>query len=284
MMIPANQHPSLVELEAIETEAWVQLQQSLPTAIQTRLGVAVHRHHDAVLFIASGSPELAINKVMGLGLHTPLTESALDAVVAAYADAAAERFIIQWHPEAQPVAALDWFAARGFVLVSRLAKLCRPLHGAHAQQDVNCAFQIDEISVKEAETFERVVARSLGVPVGLEAGIRSTIGHSGWRYYLARDSGRPIAGGASFVRGQHAWLGFGATIESDRGRGAQTALLARRMRDAATDGCSWVSADTLVETVTRPNQSYRNMCRMGFVTAYERPNFLLSPRASLPSQ
>lgn len=272
----ASKSPSLVELEGIETEAWVQLQCSLPTDIAARLGVEVLRRHDSVLFIASGTRELAINKVMELGLRTPLTEQALDNVMATYAKASVERFIIQWHPGAQPTDALDWFAARGFVLVSKLAKLYRPLSVSDARQETPPSLTIDEIAPQEADVFEAVVARALGVPVGLEAGISSTIGQPGWRYYLARDAGRPIAGGASYVRGEYAWLGFGATIESERRRGAQTALLARRMVDAAADGCQWVSADTLAETVTRPNQSYRNMCRMGFVTAYERPNFLLS--------
>jgi hypothetical protein len=269
------------ELESTEAEAWVQLQLSLPVEIRRRLGIDVRRRDDAVLFIATGSRELAINKVMGLGLRTPLTEHALDTMIAEYAAAGVQRFIIQWHPNAHPAEALGWFSSRGFVLLSRTAKLCRPI-SEDAPPDLESSLQIDEIAPNEAEIFESVVARPLGVPLGLEAGIRSTLGHPGWRYYLARDAGRPIAGGAFFARGQHAWFGLGATIDTDRRRGAQSALLARRMRDAATDGCVWASADTLVETAERPNQSYRNMRRMGFVTAYERPSFVLelTPPAS----
>jgi hypothetical protein len=91
---------------------------------------------------------------------------------------------------------------------------------------------------------------------------------------------RPIAGAALYVRGQQGWFGLGATMESDRRRGAQTALLARRLRDAAADGCVWASADTLVDTADRPNPSYRNMRRAGFATLYERPNFLVDLRGS----
>jgi hypothetical protein len=277
--------PSLVDLEIVEAEAWVALQLSLPANIQQTLGIHVRRRDDAVLFIASGTRELAINKAMGLGLRMPLTEQTLDAVVADYTAAGAERFIIQWHPSAQPAEALNWFTARGFVLLSRMAKLCCPISESEMPPQIVPAFQIDEIAATEAQTFEAVVARALGVPVGLEGGIRSTLGQPGWRYYLARDQGRPIAGGAYYMRGQYSWFGFGATLESDRRRGAQTALLARRMHDAAADGCLWASADTLVGTAERPNQSYRNMHRMGFVTSYERPNFVLELRpAASPSR
>jgi hypothetical protein len=77
-----------------------------------------------------------------------------------------------------------------------------------------------------------------------------------------------------------AWCGLGATIESDRRRGAQAALLARRLHDAANDGCEWVSADTLAEMTDRPSQSYRNMTRAGFTTLYDRPNYLLDLRSA----
>ena len=275
-----NGTPSLVDLETVEAEAWVALQLSLPASIQQTLGIHVRRRDDALVFIASGTREMAINKTMGLGLHVPLSEHTLDAVIADYTAAGADRFIIQWHPDAQPAASPSWLAARGFVLLSRIAKHCRPISQSELLPALPPALQIDEIAVTEAQTFEAVVARALGVPIGLEAGIRSTLGQPGWRYYLARDHGRPIAGGAYCVRGAHAWFGFGATLETDRRRGAQTSLLVRRMRDAAADGCVWASAETLLSTAERPNQSYGNLRRLGFVCAYERPNYLLELRPS----
>jgi hypothetical protein len=139
---------------------------------------------------------------------------------------------------------------------------------------------VREIGPDDAQTFENVVAAPLGVPDGLGVGIRSTIGLPGWRFYLVYDGHRPIAGSALYVQGRMAWCGLGATIESDRRRGAQAALLARRLRDAAADGCEWASADTLAATVDKPSQSYRNMQRAGFTTLYDRPNYLLDLRSS----
>jgi hypothetical protein len=141
---------------------------------------------------------------------------------------------------------------------------------------------VAEIGPSDAIPFERVVAAALGVPEGLGAGIRSTIGLPGWRYYLVLDDDRPIAGAALYVRGRVAWCGLGATIETDRRRGAQSALLAHRLRDAAADGCEWVSADTLAETAELPSQSYRNMRRAGFALLYERPTFLRDLRLPSP--
>jgi hypothetical protein len=139
---------------------------------------------------------------------------------------------------------------------------------------------VKEIGPDDAQTFEDIVATPLGVPEGLGPHMRSTVGLPGWRFYLVYDGDRPIAGAALYVRGRMAWCGLGATIESDRRRGAQSALFARRLYDAAKDGCEWVTAETLAETADQPNQSYRNMSRAGFVSLYDRPNYLLDMRAS----
>lgn len=274
--------PSALEIESVEAEAWAELQGCLPPDVAKRFGVKVQRRGGAVLLIASGTRELAINKAMGLGLRTPLTELMLDDVIATYAAAGAERFTVQWHPHAQPAVALEWFTDRGFVLTSGIAKLCRQIPAFSAEVSRLSPLRINEIGEDRGGIFTAVVARSLGVPEGLEPGIRSTLERPGWRYYLVSDGERPIAGGALCVRDRHAWFGFGATLESDRRRGAQTLLLERRLRDAAADGCEWASADTLVETVERPNQSYRNMRRMGFADIYDRPNFVLELSSATP--
>ena len=68
-----------------------------------------------------------------------------------------------------------------------------------------------------------------------------------------------------------------ATLPPERGRGAQGALMARRMRDAAEMGCKWVITETGEETPDLPNPSYRNMVRLGFKLAYFRQNYIFTP-------
>jgi hypothetical protein len=74
-----------------------------------------------------------------------------------------------------------------------------------------------------------------------------------------------------------AWLGFGSTLEDARGRGAQSAMFAERLRDAAVLGCRFAFTETGEETSDAPNASYRNMLRAGFRLAYHRPNWVRRP-------
>jgi GNAT superfamily N-acetyltransferase len=273
-------------VEHAEANAWADLQESLPAPFRHQLGVAVVRAHGGVCLIAAHSPALAINRALGFGFEQPLSLESLDAVIASYAAANVATFILQWSPEAQPPDAADMLTARGFVRASHIAKMVRQLSDAADVEPRSRTLTIREIGREHALVFEQIVAQPLGVPPGLEIGVRSTLGKPAWRFYLAFDGDRPIAGAALYIRGDHAWCGLGATIEEARGRGAQTALIERRLHDAAAAGCRWISADTLVGVVPGSVQSRRNLERLGFTTLYERPNYLLKmgarPSADAP--
>ena len=88
-----------------------------------------------------------------------------------------------------------------------------------------------------------------------------------------------MAGGALFVDGDQAWLGLGATLPEARGRGAQSALLAERIRLAAEAGSTTVTTETGVREDGRPERSYRNILRAGFEEAFVRPNWDVAPEA-----
>ena len=268
------------EIELVEAAAWARLQRALPPEFQSQYGIQVRSAGSAIMLLASRSSTLTINRVIGLGLDAPLEQGELDSIVDTFAEAGVERFVIQWSPRAKPAQAPEWFENRGYRLVSSNVKLYRRATPPLEESPESCGLLVEEIGPADAETFERIVATPLGVPDGLGPGVRSAVGQADWKYYLVFDERRPIAGAALFVEGEHAWFGLAATIESDRRRGAQAALLTRRLNDAAALGCTWVSADTIAETPGRRNQSYHNMLNAGFAVLYERPNYLVTTHST----
>jgi hypothetical protein len=261
-------------IEQIEAEAWADLQSSLPAAVRHQLGTSIVRHAGGVLLIASQAPALAINRTIALGFERPMSGDDLAVVIAAYEAARVSRFVVQWSPLARPREASDLFAAHGFTTISHIAKLVRPADAPFEMEIQSSRLSVHEIGVEHTATFEQIVAEPLGVPAGIAVG--STVGQPNWHHYIALDGGRPVAGAALYIRGEHAWCGLTATVESDRGRGAQSALLRRRVTDAAAAGCRWLSGDTLVGPVPAAAQSRRNFERAGFRTLYERPNYLFN--------
>jgi Acetyltransferase (GNAT) domain len=261
------------EIEHIEAEAWAQLHLALPPDFRAQLGCQVKRYGAALSVRTAGADVASGNRTIGLGFDNELTQDQLDEIVASYAAADIRRWLLEWSPEAQPRAAETWFARAGGRAMTPTVKLWRTFANGLPALD-EAGLTVIEIGTADAPAFEETVAESLGVPRIMAPVVRSTVGHDDWHFYLALDGGRPIAGAAMFVRGEGVWFGLSATIPSDRNRGAQTALLARRLRDAAALGCGWVSADTQPETAVRPNPSYRNMRRAGMDILYARPKYL----------
>jgi hypothetical protein len=86
-----------------------------------------------------------------------------------------------------------------------------------------------------------------------------------WRCYVARVDGRVAAGGALFVADGVGVMMAAGTRPSSRGRGAQTALLRRRIADAGAAGCDLVVCSALPGSTSQRNQE-----RVGLRTAYTR--------------
>ena len=94
---------------------------------------------------------------------------------------------------------------------------------------------------------------------------------------MAFAGGAPAAAGAAYVSGEYAWLGFGATLAAHRQHGAQNALLARRLAEAASRGARTAVTETGERLPDKPSNSYRNILRAGFHERYLRQNYLSAP-------
>ena len=86
-----------------------------------------------------------------------------------------------------------------------------------------------------------------------------------WRCYVALIDGHVAAGGALFVADGVGVLAAAGTRPAFRGRGAQTALLRRRIAAAGAAGC-----DLVVCSAAPGSTSQRNQERAGMRTAYTR--------------
>lgn len=261
-------------VENVEALAWTELQLALSPEVRIRLGVDVRQYAGATLLLISHADVLQLNRVIGLGIAQALTTADLDQIISTYAAAGVSKFLVHWGPTCVPPLAPEWLRERRFRQVAGTTKLVLRLDGRERSAISTPQLRVVEIDERGASTFEKIVGTALGVPQSVAEGIRSTIAHPRWRFYLAMDDERPVAGGALYLHGASAWCGLAGTLEGDRGRGAQTALLRRRIEDAAHAGCTFLSADTAA-TRTGTSRSLKNMIRVGFEILYERDNYLL---------
>jgi len=94
----------------------------------------------------------------------------------------------------------------------------------------------------------------------------TSAGREGFFHYMAFDGRRPVAIAALCIFEDIGYLMAAATAEGDRKRGAQQALIAKRVAQAERLGCATLVSETLYML----EHSYRNLQRAGFVDAYEK--------------
>jgi GNAT superfamily N-acetyltransferase len=91
-------------------------------------------------------------------------------------------------------------------------------------------------------------------------------GEDGFFHYMAFDDSRPVAIATLCVFEDLGYLMAARTAESDRKRGAQQALIAKRVERAGQIGCAMLVSETL----TMLEHSHRNLERAGFAEAFEK--------------
>jgi hypothetical protein len=96
-------------------------------------------------------------------------------------------------------------------------------------------------------------------------GYSRTLGKPGFVHYMAFDGQRPIAVGALLRFQDIGYLTYAGTSTEDRKRGAQTALIARRVADARALGCTCIVSQTL----TMLRDSWSNLQKAGFREVFE---------------
>ena len=111
-----------------------------------------------------------------------------------------------------------------------------------------------------ASAFGAAVAGGFGMPAFMGQVAGGLVGRPGWTCLVAIDGDRVVAGGALLVDGDQGWLGMGAVLPEARGRGAQRALLAARVRLAAEAGCTTVTTETGVRERAGPRSATATSC------------------------
>jgi hypothetical protein len=90
-------------------------------------------------------------------------------------------------------------------------------------------------------------------------------GEPTYRCYLAAIDGEPVSAAALAVTDGIGYFANAATLPHARGHGCQSALIARRWRDAAAEGC-----EIVLSLANLFSSSHRNLQRAGLTTAYTK--------------
>lgn len=272
--------------DAIEAEAWEDQVAACPPALRDELGLRAERVGGALALALRKLPIGQFNRAIGLGVERPADEDDVDALCRWFEAAGVPgAWLHMYGPEiSRPAALQGWLAARGFAPAPRPAWV-KVMH-AGDPPTIRSALVVREVEPDRAGELGAAIVSGFGMPPFIAPWLAAYVGRPHWRCYGAFEraedgSDRIVGGGMLYVRGDRAWLGVGAVLPSHRRRGAQGALMSRRIADARAAGATAIATETGAPTGQEENPSLANMYRCGFVRVGLRQNVVrvAPPRA-----
>ena len=260
----------MLELERIEREAWSDLARVAPGPLAQGIGLQTGEINHAFFFMASRIPQFQFNWLSGTGLNGDDGRS-IDEAVRRFRAAGQRKFVIQLPPSPRQEACTAKARAAGLrEHTLAWAKFYRTTGNV---PEVTTVLTIREVGSDERDLFASTAIAGYGMPPDMASWLSPLAGRPHWHTYVSFAGQEPVGAAALYLRGDFAWIGIGATKPEMRKRGSQSALLARRMADAAKFGARHATTETGVPQPGQPAPSYTSILRAGFTVAYLRPNW-----------
>lgn len=205
-------------------------------------------------------PSANLNRVYLCGRDPAMGDEAITRLIDLFRASGVKRFFVWLSPGPDMPAMRDRLEAAG---LSRARRTGYPTLWRTASSSP-LSFKTD-LEIREVTTDEIDAARGqLGDTLWPE--YARSAGRKGFVHYMAFDGNEPVAIAALCLFEDIGYLLAATTAESHRKRGAQQALIARRVARAEQMGCRV----QVSETMYMLEHSYRNLQRAGFTEAYEK--------------
>ena len=264
-------------LDRVERRFWRDIWASIPPPVAAEHGIGLGRFG---AIQACAARDLGQVPVLNLVLGAPEAGEQDLAEAVAWAEEQGVSPTVPVTPGLERSAEAEaWLQGRGFERGYPWMKFVRDPHPPRfaAPDDV----EVVELSGGNEEPFGAIASVGFGFPTWGAEFFAHLPGTEGWRCYLAMVDGKAQACAAILIEDGVAEFGIAATLEEARGRGCQTALLHRRIRDATEAGCHTLFVETGERVPGRPAASYRNILKAGFEEAYLRPNWQRPDRSAI---
>jgi len=243
-------------------------------AVTEQLGLSSHDAGDGVHTVVVRDPMWGYwNKALGF------CETLSEATVGEVLERGRVRGVAALGLLVQPrVVPTDWEAIVTEHALTR-GTLFVKLFGPAEPRTVDTDLRISRLEPEHAGDFVRIMAAGFGFEATPDAFAMFDGGQyfaGDWATYGAWDGETLLAVARMLCVPETSSVAlFGAaTLPEGRNRGAQTALLDARIREARDRGLRFASAETFAETAQNPNPSLHNMRRVGLIDVHARPSWV----------
>lgn len=258
-------------LEQVEISAFKSIYDVADNDLADKFGISSDLYNEVLFSQVASCDVLAFNRIVGVGLNGDLSKDQLRVFIERYRENNVKRFFIQVIPDLTGSDTIANLESLGFSHYNNWIKLYREISPL---EEISSDLEVKRIDRSDAEAFADIVTQCFGWPTQFRIWINALVGTPNWYHYMSYDGDQPVATAAFYKQGESIWIDFAATLESHRGRGAQSALLKKRFDDAIDMNAKFAVVETAQQTAEKEAPSYRNMIRYGFKQAYVRPNYI----------
>ncbi len=245
------------DLERIELSAVLDFFAAASPDVADAFELAVLDLGGAAAFSIGAHPKLLLfNRVLGMQDETEVPK------LEEWFGSRRCTFAVSVRPGADLERAL---VARGYRQERAFMKFRR---GVEQSRERETSLRIERVDRQRAEDYGTVVATVFGMASPLDRWFAALCTRVGWACFGAFDGDRLVGTGAVHFAGGFGWVGTAGTLPDARGRGAQSALLAARIRAAADAGARVLATETVDRVDGAAGPSFRNVLRAGFEEAY----------------
>jgi len=210
-------------------------------------------------------PSLNGNRAAHLGLGEALTRAQTQAVVNRFAEHGIGRFFVELEPCTQLDQLRSWLRELELVPFDGTGYPTLLRDSAIPVQDVSCDFEIRPLTVDDATAQLPALRQAIPFEDWAAIFVRAAA-HPDVHPFGAFDGELLVAAAALFAQPPLGYLAITGTRPSYRRRGAQRALIAARLRHAASLELRWCVTETLYAL----QSSFSNLRHAGFEVSYER--------------
>lgn len=263
--------PVTSALEDVEARELAACLEAAPATIREALRLGYEWRGRVLAVWAPAIDVPMFNRALGIGLTGFARRDEVAEIAARFASEGSPRAFFQITPDASPPELRTWLTEEGFAVHNRWARLWRRTGDLPASgSDV----RVEQVGPERARLFGEIFASGFNLSGPVVDWVAALVGRPAWRHYLGYLGDEPVGTAALMADGPFAWLGYAATVERARRHGVQSALIARRLADAARLGCAYATLETAEDTPQKAAPSFRNVTRLGFQLAYLRENWV----------
>jgi hypothetical protein len=253
-------------LETLDRHLWLELWRTPVVEAVEELGIEARLYGPVIALAVADLPRTPLlNLVLGGGEQGAVSKGHLTEALE-WMDSLGVEYRVPVQGKApEGEAAAELLEDRGHSRLGSLARFAR----RSGPPGFEPPPEIEVVEVTEfTEGFGGFTGGGFGLQLMGQGFFDNLPGRPGWRSYVAIDEHeRPIASATMLDHYEVAQLAFAATREGDRGKGAHTALLHRRIADVAVAGhARAIFADTEepLEGDDGPSPGARALVRAGF--------------------